>query len=356
MKNLYLSPGGFPHQFLEPTVDYIAAVQSADGAIAWFDGGHLDPWDHVESAMGLSIGGRLREAERAYAWLRANQLPDGSWYARYEQGRACPESNRETNFCAYIAVGVWHHYLISEDTGFLRDMWPAVERAIEFVLRYQAPTGEIWWAVDERDVPHQDALITGSSSICKSLACALEIAAALGHERPRWEAARARLADTLRYHPQRFDRTWESKARFSMDWFYPVLSGVITGAAARTRLERRWHEFVEEGTGCRCVADRPWMTVAESCELVMSLLAAGERNRAMQLFSWLHAHRDSDGAYWAGVTFPEGEVWPVEKPAWTAAAVVMAADALTRHTAAWHLFADDSGNEAAQATQRADHG
>lgn len=355
MKRLYLSPGGFPHDFFTPTADYIAAVQTSDGAIPWFEVGHLDPWDHVESAMGLSIAGRFPEAEAAYRWLAKNQLEDGSWWARYENGKPCPEHARDTNFCAYIAVGVWHHYRVTGDRGFLEELWPTVEAAIEFVLRFQAPTGEIWWAVDARGVPYQDALVTGNSSICKSLECALEIAAVLGYERPAWARARARLVEVVRYHPQRFDRTWESKARYAMDWFYPVLSGVINGSAAVRRLNQRWDEFVEEGVGCRCVADRPWMTVAESCELVLSLLAAGQHSRAVTLFSWLHEHRDSDGAYWIGVTFPEGEIWPEEKPTWTAAVVLMAADAICRHTAAWDLFVGASEGAAAQATQSADH-
>ena len=44
------------------------------------------------------------------------------------------------------------------------------------------------------------------------------------------------LGRLLRRRPHRFDRTWESKSRYSMDWFYPVLTGVISGAAARERL------------------------------------------------------------------------------------------------------------------------
>ncbi|GIR63503.1 MAG: hypothetical protein CM15mP68_1690 [Pseudomonadota bacterium] len=43
-----------------------------------------------------------------------------------------------------------------------------VERAIEFVLKQQANTGEIYWAVDKNTGPSQDALVTGCSSIYKS--------------------------------------------------------------------------------------------------------------------------------------------------------------------------------------------
>ena len=40
------------------TVDTIAAVQLPTGMIPWFPGGHADPWNHVEAAMALALGGR----------------------------------------------------------------------------------------------------------------------------------------------------------------------------------------------------------------------------------------------------------------------------------------------------------
>ncbi len=52
MTRLYVSAGMFPSEYLKDTVSYIATVQQQDGAIPWFEGGTLDPWDHVESAMG----------------------------------------------------------------------------------------------------------------------------------------------------------------------------------------------------------------------------------------------------------------------------------------------------------------
>ena len=40
----------------------IAKMQKQSGEIPWCDGEKTDPWDHVEAAMGLSIGGYLQEA------------------------------------------------------------------------------------------------------------------------------------------------------------------------------------------------------------------------------------------------------------------------------------------------------
>lgn len=338
MSGIFLSKGMFPEDYLRPTVNYILSNQQADGSIPWFDGGYTDPWDHVESAMALSIAGEYKAAEAAYDWLMNEQLGDGSWWAAYKGGNIDNAERRESNFVAYVATGVWHHYLITHDRNFLAHMWPTVLSAIEFVLALQTEHGDIHWAVDSDSEPKEDALITGCSSIYKSLECAYNIATQLGINKEQWLLARQKLGDALRDHPERFDRTWESKSRYSMDWFYPVLTGVIPKAKASVHLQQRWKEFVKPDMGCRCVVEEPWVTVAESCELVMALLAAGDHAKAVTLYSWLHQWRTDDGAFWMGYQFALNINWPEEKPTWTAAAIVLAADALTEHTPAAKLF------------------
>jgi len=80
------------------------------------------------------------------------------------------------------------------------------------------------------------------------------------------------------------------------------------------------------------------VTIAETCELVMALLAAGDHARAVEVYSWLQQWRASDGSYWTGYQLVEDLLWPDEKPTWTAGAILLAADALTKHTAASGLF------------------
>lgn len=328
----------FPKDLVQTGANYILAQQQADGAIPWFDGGHADPWDHVEAAMGLSIAGEFAAAEAAYGWLAELQLPDGSWWAAYKDGEVHNGERRESNFVAYIATGIWHHYLITDDKKFLQRYWPVVERAVEFVRHLQTEHGDIHWAVDGDGVPKEDALITGCSSIYKSLECAISIAHSLGRARPQWVESRSTLGRTLREKPQRFDRTWASKARFSMDWFYPVLAGVYTGNAASERLRKKWNEFVVAGLGCRCVNEEPWITVAESCELAMALAAVGDYQRARELYRGLHRWRDSDGGYWTGYVHRDKAIWPEEKTTWTVGAMLLAADALAGLTPASGLF------------------
>ena len=228
-------------------------------------------------------------------------------------------------------------------------MADTVEHAMRFVIGLQTEHGDIHWAVDKQGKPLRDALVTGNASIYKSLECAINIFTVLGEPKPHWRKAREKLGHVLRHHPERFDRTWESKKRYSMDWFYPVLTGAIDNKKiAMQRINARWEEFVVQGMGCRCVSDQPWVTVAESCELTMALLAAGDHARAVELYSWLHQWRDDEGVYWTGYQFAEDLLWPDEKPTWTSGAILLAADALTNHTAASKLFVEVNVLESAE--------
>ena len=305
------------------TVDAIAAVQRPDGAIPEFPGGVTNPWNHVEAAMALDVGGLHNAAERAYSWLVAAQRPDGAWAAGY-LGAEVVDRTLDANFCSYIAFGAWHHFLCTSDRSFLVEMWPAVDRALGFTLDMQKPDGAMAWARDARGRRARAALLTSSACILMSLRSAERIATELERERPEWELARERLGAAIR----RGDHLFEPKARFSMDWYYPMLARAIEGGAAERRLAERWDEFVVPNLGARCVADRPWITSGETAELVLALHIMGRETEANLLLGWVEHLRADEGDYWIGATFPEGTVWPQQKPTWGSGAVVLAADAL----------------------------
>ncbi len=339
MSTLILTRHFFPARYFARTGRYIASVQLPSGAVPWYGGGILDPWDHIESAMGLALAGYPRRARRAYLWCARNQLPDGGFWPAYADSRPVDTSRKEAHHSAYLATGLWHYYLTTGDLGFLARMWPAAEKGLDFACSLQSEQGEVAWARLPGGAAYPDALVTGCSSVYKSLECGLGIAALLGRRRPAWAEARTRLGRAIRERRDRFDRTWPSKERYAMDWFYPVLSGVIDGDRAGRLIMRRWSAFVEPGLGCRCVSDEPWITVAESCELVLSLLGIGASSRAARLFGWLQGCR-CDGGYWTGYQRALNLYWPRERPTWTAAAVLLAADALYRITPAAGLFTD----------------
>ena len=321
---------------LVETASTIADWQLPSGMIPWFPGGHADPWNHVEAAMAMDTVGLTEPALKAYEWLREIQRPDGSWH-HYYLADGIEQDKLDANCVAYIATGVWHHYLLSEDRSFLEHYWPTVEAAIEFVIELQQPRGEILWARHADGTPWSFALLTGSSSVSHSLRTAIAIAETIGHERPDWEIAAARLTHAIRHYPEAF----APKDRWAMDWYYPVLSGALRGEAAEERLEERWNLFHMPGRGIRCVSDRPWITAAETCECTIAHLAVGQRDKALQLFSSMPDFRDPDGHFKTGIVYPQEVMFPEEeRTTYTAAAVILAADALSGATPAATLFTD----------------
>ncbi len=316
---------------LEQTASSIVAMQEASGAIPWTVGEHTDVWNHIESAMALMVGDQREAAERAYEWIRTTQRHDGSWPLKIVDGEIEDHSG-ESNMSAYIAVGVWHHWLIARDDAFLGRMWPTVRRALDFVVSMQLPWGGMAWSQEwDSGAPakvNRDALLAGSSSIYQSLRAGVALAELLGEPQVEWELAGGRLGHALREHHDLF----LDKSDWSMDWYYPVLGGAVRGRAAHERIAEKWNIFVEPGLGIRCVASNPWATGAETCELVMALDAIGDRERALQLLADMQHLRAEDGKYWTGYVWPDKVNWPVEHTTYTAAAVILAVDQLSHGT------------------------
>jgi len=317
------------------SAEAIARLQVDTGMIPWFVDGHCDPWNHVETAMALDVAGLHDVAERAYQWLVDVQRPDGSWWNYYLPDGSVEEAKLDTNVNAYIAAGVWHHWLCTRDRGFVDRVWPTVERAVEWVLGMRQPNGTILWARTAEDTPWDYALLTGSSSISHSLRCAVALANVMGVTRPRWAEAAETLAHVVATDPCAF----EPKNRWAMDWYYPVLSGALRGEGAKARLAEGWDEFVMEGKGVRCVSDEPWVTASETAECAIAHAAIGDFDTASDLLRWTRSHRVAGGSYWTGIVYPSMERFPFEETsAYTAAAVILAADAITGATPGSGVF------------------
>ncbi len=315
----------------------IEKTQKDDGEIPWHQSGKTDPWDHVEAAMGLSVAGNQKAARRAFEWLAQRQHEDGSWYAAYQDGQPI-DKTRDTNLSTYIAVGVYHYYLVYDDKAFVEEMFDTVALAIDFALSLQAKTGEIYWAKSPDLKTDPMALLTGSSSIYMSIKCAIACGRILGIERPDWHESLVRLGAAIRQGYRLFNM---AKSHYSMDWFYPVLCGAVTGKEAKKRIEQQWKKFIVEGMGVLCVSHQPWITIAETCELVCALAACGETDTAKIVFDWISERRFDDGSFWCGFTHPDMVIWPEEKITWTNAVVLLAADALYKLTPGASLFSHD---------------
>ncbi len=314
------------------TAASIVSMQEASGAIPWTVGEHVDIWNHVEAAMALLVGGEVEAAERAFDWIPTLQRADGSWPMKIVDGH--PEDERgEVNMSAYFAVGLWHHWLVRRDFSFVRRHWPSVRAGLDWVISRQLPFGGLNWAqkrVDGRPGEGEEgALLAGSSSIYQSLRAGVALADLVDEPQPGWELAGGRLGHALRAHRDLF----LDKSTYSMDWYYPVLGGAVRGRAAFELIESRWREFVVPGLGIRCVDTNPWVTGAETCELVMALDALGDHRRALGLFGDMQHLRTESGAYWTGWVFGDEVHWPYEHTTYTAAAVILAATPWVRPSA-----------------------
>ena len=287
--------------------------------------------------MALLVGGEVEAAHRAYEWCLSTQRDDGSWPMKVVAG-VVDDASAETNMTAYLSVGVWHHWLVRRDEMFVRRCWPAVRRALDLVVSLQLPFGGIAWSREEGGFVNAEALLAGSSSIFHALRAGVALAELVDDAQPGWELAAGRLGHALREHRDLF----LDKSTFSMDWYYPVLGGAVRGDAGRDLIESRWDEFVVPGLGIRCVDTNPWVTGAETCELVLALDALGDRDRARALLRDMQHLRADDGGYWTGYVYPDEVVWPAEHTTYTAAAVVLAVDALAMTTSGSDIFRGSS--------------
>jgi len=171
----------------------ILEIQDNTGAIPWFRGSAWDAWNHGECVMALGVMGEHAAAQRGLDCLAARQNPDGSWLSEY--GALLPMKDDEhvardgapafhdTNMSAYCAVVLWHRWKLTGDSDMVRQYWPMVRAAMNFVLRMQRPEGDIIWSAEAPGIGKEDALLAGNCSSLKALARAIRLAIFNYHER-----------------------------------------------------------------------------------------------------------------------------------------------------------------------------
>jgi hypothetical protein len=84
------------------------------------------------------------------------------------------------------------------------------------------------------------------------------------------------------------------------------------------------------------------VTASETAECALAHVAIGDLATACDLLKWTRAHRRHDGSYWTGIVYSPGQA-PVHFPfdehtSYTAAAVILAADAITGASPGSGLF------------------
>ena len=212
-----------------------------------------------------------------------------------------------------------------------------MDAAIEFTLAAQTEHGDFFWAKDDKNWL-DDSLKTGCSSIYMSLFCYKKIAKEINKQDRVSDAQLNNLKECLRSKSFRFDRNWESKERYSMDWYYPVLSGAFTESESIEIIKDKWDEFVVKGLGCKCVKEEPWVTAAESSELVLALNKIGLKAEAEKILQDTFDLMDDDGLLWTGYVYQDKKYWPIEKPSWTMGAAILAGNSVNKFSSSGDFF------------------
>ncbi|MAX49326.1 MAG: hypothetical protein CMD75_00650 [Gammaproteobacteria bacterium] len=286
-----------------------------------------DPWDHIEAIMGLNFLRDKESSDLALKWLKNNQNKDGSWYAKYSNNDPI-ELNKPTHFGPYISVAALHYFKIFSDKDKLFELWETIKSAIDFSIDLQNSNGTIPWSVDKNNEIENDFLLTGSSSILKSLECAIAISKILDLDsNEKWTKAYESLAYAVRNPEGLFDKKTD-RSRFSMDSYYPIISGVLLDYEKEKYIKKIFKDFYVEGMGVKCVVDEPWVTVAETSEFIISLVISNELEEAKKILVEVMNISDSNDIPYMGWQYVENIFWPEEKPSWTAAALILAADSI----------------------------
>jgi len=271
-------------------------------------------------------------------WLIKNQNSDGSWFAKYKNEIPI-EKNKPTHFGPYISVAALHFYKIFQDKDFLEKLWPSIKLAINFSLNLQMSNGTIPWSVDESGEIENDFLITGSSSILKSIDCGLAISKILQKNKDvkNWKESYDLLSEAIKNPSGKFDLV-KNRKRFSMDSYYPILSGCLNENEIKSYIDKIFSNFYVDKIGIKCVIEEPWVTVAETSEFIISLMISGDLDKSKELLIDVLSICDENKTPFMGWQYEENMFWPNEKPSWTAAALIIAADSVMNFSNASDLF------------------
>ena len=61
-----------------------------------------------------------------------------------------------TGLAGYLAVGLWHRWLITSDEQLVGELWPVVRRGLDLVVAMQLDGGAIGWALRDAARRHPD--------------------------------------------------------------------------------------------------------------------------------------------------------------------------------------------------------
>ncbi len=102
-------------------------------------GGYAFCWprDATIIAQAMLKAGYPEYARDFYRWAAKYQDPDGGWPQRqYTNGQLAPRWGYQIDETGTVLWGMSRYYQETWDTDFLEEVWPAAEKAAEFLMRF----------------------------------------------------------------------------------------------------------------------------------------------------------------------------------------------------------------------------
>jgi len=296
----------------EPSKNWIISNQSSSGAIFWDEKGKCDPWDHCECLIALAIYEEWEHFWRGVNWFFTNLNEDGLIYAEFQNEKPS-KLHYESHHAPYIIMPLIQASLIDKEQNYKKiltnEQLLKLENIFEVLDDFKDEDGYFYWAKDSNGYS-DNSLITASMSIFLSLVAKDKSFPKFNTE--MWQ--------------EKFNRDGVDRSRFSMDFYYPFLAGIKNNKKEFLDL---LDNYYVKGLGVKCVAEEPWVTIAESSECVISALIHDNENIAKQIFNDIQQFQNKDGIFPTGYQYDMEIFWPEENSTWTNAAVIIAAHALS---------------------------
>ena len=278
--------------------------------------------------MALVLGGRIAEAERAYGWLVGLSAPTApgtstTSTAGDRGGQARRQRRAPTWRPASGTTGC------SPMTGASSRRCGRWSRRPSTSSRPAAARGEILWARHADGTPWRSPCSPARRPCCHSLRCAIASPSCSATSAP---TGSCRRPPGPRHPPPEPD-AFAPKHRWAMDWYYPVLGGVRRWATPAAPACRPLGHVRRRGPRRALRQGPPWITVAETCECrwPTSPSASARPPSSCSPGRSSTAPTSTAATGRAPCTPSEAHFPADERSTYTAAAVVLSADALERH-------------------------
>ena len=302
------------------------------------------PRDAAFAAVALARTGHLDDARRVLDFLGRVQPASGVFQARYlPDGSGVPDDRGAqldgVGWALWATAGVADALPPAQRAAFVAEHRTLVARSTAAALAAIAgPTGLPPASSDYWEVPERRTTLATAAVLRAGLEAAVRLETAAGDDAAasRAAAGEARLASAIArdFAPGGYPRRLGGRAgsvdlgvAFLLPPFAATVDPVARArfATAGAALARPAGGLAPGGSWKRDGVS--WTPTTATWALVAA--SSGDRDQAVARLGWLQAHRTADGSLPEKV-LADGRPAAVAPLAWTAAAVVLTADALSR--------------------------